>query len=179
MEDIKVSIIVPVYNVARYLGECLDSIINQTLDDIEIICINDGSTDNSLEILEEYAKKDSRIWIFTIENSGLSLARNYGIKHANGKYVGFVDSDDYINETMFEKLYNSCEQNDLDLAICKISLFDDKTGEVNNNLSYYNLGIFKGFDKEVFSADDTTSFTCNIVVNAYIEQPRLEEGEDS
>ena len=80
---------------------------------------------------------------------------------------------------MFEKLYNSCEQNDLDLAICKISLFDDETGEVNNNLSYYNLGIFKGFDKEVFSADDTTSFTCNIVVNAYIEQPRLEEGEDS
>lgn len=179
MDNIKVSIIVPVYNVEKYLQSCMDSLVNQTLEDIEIICVNDGSTDNSLEILESYAKKDSRIKVFTIENSGNSIARNYGIKIAKGKYVGFVDSDDYINETMFEKLYNSCEQNDLDLAICKISLFDDKTGEVNNNLSYYNLSIFKGFDKEVFSADDTTSFTCNIVVNAYNKLYRRSLLEDN
>ncbi len=145
MDNIKVSIIVPVYNVEKYLQSCMDSLVNQTLEDIEIICVNDGSTDNSLEILESYAKKDSRIKVFTIENSGNSIARNYGIKIAKGKYVGFVDSDDYINETMFEKLYNSCEQNDLDLAICKISLFDDKTGEVNNNLSLLQFGYFQGF----------------------------------
>lgn len=105
--------------------------------------------------------------MFTIENSGLSIARNFGIDHARGKYIGFVDSDDYVDEYMFEKLYISCEQHDLDLAICKISLFDEETGEINNDLNYYNLGVFKGFDKEVFNSEDTTSFTCNIVVNAY------------
>lgn len=167
MEDIKVSIIVPVYNTEKYLCECLDSIVNQSLKDIEIICVNDGSTDNSLEILEKYAKNDSRVKVFSIENSGLSVARNLGINHANGKYIGFVDSDDYVNEYMFEKLYISCELNNLDVAICKISLFDDETGEVNNELDYYNLGVFEGFKKEVFNADDTTSFTCDIVVNAY------------
>ena len=167
MEDIKVSIVVPVYNTGKYLYECLDSIINQSLKDIEIICVNDGSTDNSLEILEEYAEKDSRVKIFTIENKGISIARNIGIEQANGKYVGFVDSDDYVNEYMFEKLYISCELNNLDLAMCKISLFDDETGEVNNELDYYNLGVFEGFEKDVFNADDTVSFTCDIVVNVY------------
>lgn len=85
---------------------------------------------NSLEILEEYAKKDSRVKIFTIKNSGLSLARNYGIEQSRGKYIGFVDSDDYVDEYMFEKLYISCKNNDLDLAICKISLFDDETAKL-------------------------------------------------
>ena len=167
MSDIKVSVIVPVYNVEKYLCECMDSIINQTLDDIEIICVNDGSTDNSLEILEEYAQKDSRVKVITIENSGLSIARNYGIQHAQGEYIGFVDSDDYIDSTMYEKLYISCVQNNLDLAICKISLFDDKTCQVYNDLDYFNLNVFTGFDKEIFNSDDTKPFTCNINVNAY------------
>ena len=167
MEEVAVSIIVPVYNVAKYLRDCLDSLVNQSLKNIEIICINDGSTDNSLEILEEYAKKDSRIKIVTIKNRGIAIARNYGIEFAKGKYIGFVDSDDYVNEYMFEKLYISCEQNDLDLSMCKISLFDNQTGEVNNDLNYYNLAVFKNFDKEVFNSDDTKSFTNDIVVNVY------------
>ena len=167
MEDVKVSIIIPVYNVAKYLRECLDSAINQSLKDIEIICVNDGSTDNSLEILEEYAQKDPRVKVLSIDNKGISIARNYGIVHATGKYIGFIDSDDYINEYMFEKLYISCEQNDLDLAMCKISLFDNQTGEFYNELDYYNLGVFDGFEKEIFNSDDTISFTNDIVVNAY------------
>lgn len=179
MGDIKVSIVVPVYNTSKYLADCMDSLINQSLRDIEIICINDGSTDNSLEILEEYAKKDSRVKIFTIKNSGLSLARNYGIEQSRGKYIGFVDSDDYVDEYMFEKLYISCKNNDLDLAICKISLFDDETGEINNNLNYYNLGVFKDLNKEVFNSDDTTQFTCNIVVNAYNKLYRKSLLEDN
>lgn len=179
MDDIKVSIIIPVYNVARYLGECLDSVINQSLKDIEIICINDGSTDNSLEILEEYAKKDSRIKIHSIKNRGIAIARNYGIEFANGKYVGFVDSDDYIDEYMFEKLYISCEQNDLDLSMCKISLFDNQTGEVNNDLNYYNLAVFEGFEKEVFNSDDTIAFTNDIVVNVYNKLYRKSLLEDN
>lgn len=167
MEDTKVSVIVPVYNTEKYLNECMDSIVNQSLKEIEIICVNDGSTDNSLEILEEYAEKDSRVKVITIENKGLSVARNIGIEHASGKYIGFVDSDDYVNEYMFEKLYISCELNNLDVAICKISLFDDETKEVNNELDYYNLGVFEGFKKDVFNADDTVPFTCDIVVNAF------------
>lgn len=167
MEDVKVSIIVPVYNTGKYLYDCLDSIINQSLMDIEIICVDDGSTDNSLEILEEYGEKDSRIRVFSIENSGLSIARNFGIEQANGEYIGFVDSDDYVDKFMFEKLYISCVQNDLDISLCKISLFDDETGEVMNDLDYYNVSVLKGFEGKVFNSDDTTPITCNIVVNSY------------
>ena len=179
MDDVKVSVIVPVYNTGKYLYECLDSIINQSLKDIEIICVDDGSTDNSLEILEEYAKKDSRVKVYSNENKGLSIARNLGMEHANGKYIGFVDSDDYVDEFMFEKMYISCEQNDLDLAICKISLFDDETGEVNNDLNYYNLEVFDGFEKEVFNSDDTTKFTLDIVVNVYNKLYRKSLLEDN
>lgn len=179
MDNVNVSIIVPVYNVEEYLDECMTSLVNQSLKEIEIICVNDGSTDNSLKILEEYAEKDSRIKIFTIENSGLSQARNFGIKHAKGEYIGFVDSDDYINETMFEKLYISCKQNDLDISMCQISLFDDETGEVNNDLDYYNLKVFRKLDKEVFNSDDTTEFTCNIVVNVYNKLYRKSLLEDN
>ncbi|WP_407431826.1 glycosyltransferase [Methanobrevibacter sp.] len=179
MSEIKVSIIVPVYNTGNYLEECLDSIVNQSLKDIEIICVNDGSTDNSLKILEEYAKKDSRVKILTIENSGLSIARNVGIKHANGKYIGFVDSDDFVNEYMFEKLYVSCELNNLDLSICKISLFDNVTGKFYDDMEYYNLSVFENLEKDVFNADDTTSFTCDIVVNAYNKLYRKSLLEDN
>ena len=99
----KVSIIIPVYNVEQYLPKCLDSIINQTLKDIEIICINDGSIDNSLSILKEYASKDDRIIIIDKENEGQGIARNLGIKKAKGKYIGFVDPDDWVDIQMFEK----------------------------------------------------------------------------
>lgn len=92
----KVSIIVPVYNVEKYLAKCLDSLVNQTLKDIEIICINDGSTDNSLEILNTYAQKDSRITIIDKKNEGVSAARNTGLNISKGEYIMFVDSDDYL-----------------------------------------------------------------------------------
>ena len=104
----KISVIVPVYNVEKYLARCLDSIINQTLADIEIICINDGSTDNSLEILNDYAKKDSRIKIIDQTNAGLSCARNAGMQIAQGEYIGFVDSDDWIDLDFYEKLVCFC-----------------------------------------------------------------------
>lgn len=103
----KISIIVPIYNMENYLEECLNSLINQTLKDIEIICINDGSTDNSLEILKEYAKNDTRIRIFSQVNQGQGIARNKGIKIAKGEYLLFVDPDDYINSKTCEILYNT------------------------------------------------------------------------
>ena len=96
----KISVIVPIFNVEKYLKECLESIINQTFKDIEIICINDGSTDNSLDILNQYAEKDNRIKVITQSNQGLSAARNTGIKYANGEYISFIDSDDYIDTSL-------------------------------------------------------------------------------
>ena len=100
----KISVIVPVYKVEKFLPKCLESLINQTLKDIEIICINDGSPDNSLKILEEYAKKDSRIKIINQKNAGPSVARNNGMSAASGEYIGFVDSDDWIDLDFYEKL---------------------------------------------------------------------------
>lgn len=117
---IKVSIIVPVYNVEKYLEKCLDSLINQTLKDIEIICVNDGSTDNSQKILEKYSKKDNRITIINQDNAGLSVARNSGIDIAKGEYIGFVDSDDWVDLNFYEKLYNSAIENDADIAVSSI-----------------------------------------------------------
>ena len=120
----KVSVIVPIYNNEKYLKECLDSICNQTLDDIEIICVNDGSEDNSLKILEEYKQKDNRIILLNQDNLGVSAARNNGIKIATGEYIGFVDSDDYIDNDFYEKLYNSAIQNNSDMAVAGILRFN-------------------------------------------------------
>ena len=116
----KVSVIVPVYNVERYLRRCLDSLVNQTLEEIEIILINDGSTDGSLSILEEYALKDSRIRVINQENQKQGAARNNGLKVAQGEYVGFVDSDDWVDEDFLEKLYNSAKNNDADISVATI-----------------------------------------------------------
>ena len=112
----KISIIVPVYNVERYLGKCITSLINQTLKDIEIICINDGSMDSSLEILQKFASQDERIKLLNIENSGQAIARNLGIKQAKGEYIGFVDSDDLVDINYFEKLYQTAKCYDADIA---------------------------------------------------------------
>lgn len=129
----KISVIVPVYNVEDYLGECLDSLITQTLSDIEIICINDGSTDNSLEILTNYSKRDSRIKIITQENKGLSSARNRGFEFINGKYTYFIDSDDILKSDALEKLYNlACDKN-TDFIIFKLINFDSETKEFSKN----------------------------------------------
>ena len=96
MKTAKISVIIPIYNTAQYLRQCLDSVIHQSLKDIEIICVDDGSTDNSLQILQEYAKKDKRIIILQQENQGAGVARNYGMKVATAEYLSFLDSDDFL-----------------------------------------------------------------------------------
>ena len=109
----KISIIMPIYNVSKYLRECLDSVVNQTLKDIEIICVNDGSTDNSLDIINEYAKYDNRIIVIDKKNAGMGAAYNSGLEIANGEYIGFVEPDDYISLNMYEDLYN-CSSDEID-----------------------------------------------------------------
>lgn len=112
----KVSIIVPVYNVQKYLNECLDSIINQTLEDIEIIVVNDGSKDASLKIMESYAKKDKRIVVVDKSNAGYGHTINRGIELAKGEYIGIVESDDWIEKDMYEFLYNLAKEHDVDVV---------------------------------------------------------------
>ena len=128
MSKIKVSIIVPVYNVEKYLSECLNSILSQTLHEIEVICVNDGSTDNSLAILKQYELKDSRIRIIDKINNGLGAARNSGIAVAQGEYIGFVDSDDFIERTMFEKMYTRACKIGADVVITNLYLYYTDTG---------------------------------------------------
>ena len=108
----KVSIIVPVYNVEQYLEKCLNSLVNQTIKDFEIIIVNDGTKDSSQKIIDKYAKNYSFIKSYIKENGGLSSARNYGIKKATGEYLAFVDSDDYVTEDMYEKMYQKAKEKD-------------------------------------------------------------------
>lgn len=115
-KDILVSIIMPVYNVGEYLKDCLDSVINQTYTNIEIICVNDGSTDNSLEILKEYKNKDSRIVIIDKANGGLVSARKVGVEAAKGEYSIYIDSDDWIELNMIEELVNEVRKTNADIV---------------------------------------------------------------
>lgn len=164
---IKVSVIVPVYNVEDYLEECLKSIINQTLNEIEIICIEDCSTDNSLNILEEFAKKDSRIKIIKNQsNKGLAAVRNIGIKASKGEYLSFVDSDDYLDLRTYEKTYKKSKELNLDYLLFKSTTVNAKTGEFNPNDSYFSLYQFEDFEKDVFTHNDTKDFTCELCVQS-------------
>lgn len=119
MNKYKVSIIVPVYGVEKYIAKCLDSLVNQTLEDIEVIVVNDGTKDNSQKIIDKYVKKyPNKIKSFIKENGGQGSARNYGLKKATGEYIGYVDSDDYVELDMYEKLYNKAREHNLDIVIC-------------------------------------------------------------
>lgn len=117
---IKVSVIVPVYNVENYLEKCLDSLVAQTLEEIEIIIVNDGSTDGSQEIINGYAKKSNKIKKFQKENGGLSDARNFGMEFASGEYIGYVDSDDFVETDMYEILYKRANEDGSDIVECNL-----------------------------------------------------------
>ena len=134
----KVSIIVPIYNTEKYLPKCLDSLIEQTLSDIEIICVNDGSTDHSLTILEQYKQKDPRIIVLNQNNSGQSIARNQGLKMAQGKYIQLVDADDWITNDCCQILYQQAEDDQLDmLTMAATSYIENKKEYIKE--PFYNF----------------------------------------
>ena len=116
--DYKVSVIIPVYKVEKYLRRCLDSVVNQTLFDVEIILIDDGSPDGCPHIIDEYAQKDERVKVLHKQNEGLGMARNTGIEIATGEFLAFVDSDDFIAADMYEKLYKQAKENQVDVIFC-------------------------------------------------------------
>lgn len=138
-----ISVIIPVYNSKSYLDCCLESVISQTFKDLEIIIVNDGSSDGSKEICEKYAKKDSRIKLINQENQGVSAARNKGLDVAQGEYIGFLDSDDFIKHDMYEKLYKLITENKADISVCAVEEID-AYGEkkISNKDSKYKTFIF-------------------------------------
>ena len=137
----EISIVIPVYNLEKYIKKCLNSVLMQTFDNFEIICVNDGSTDSSLDILKEYATADKRIKIINQTNSGAGTARNNGLKHSAGKYVQFLDGDDYFEPQMLEKLYNLAEKHQSDITVCSSRKVDDEGNitETKNPNSPLNL----------------------------------------
>ena len=159
----KVSVIVPVYNVYNYLDKCLKSLVNQTLKDIEILIVNDGSTDKSQEIIDKYSKKYKNIKAFKKPNSGLSDTRNYALGHVTGEYITFVDSDDYVEPDMYMKMYEKAKSGDYDIVACDINyvyedheeklITDPKKDTLDNKDLFVNLYptvCTKIFKKELF-----------------------------
>lgn len=143
---IKVSIILPVYNVEKYIDRCLKSLVNQTMKEIEILIINDGTLDNSMEICEKYAKIDQRIKIYNKDNEGLGLTRNYGLKRASGEYICFVDSDDYVTDDMCELLYATAKKYEADIVYGGIYR-DNNEGKILKKPSTNSTKIWKGQDE--------------------------------
>ena len=183
MEQIKplISVIVPVFNVEKYVGRCLTSIINQSYTNLEIIVVNDGSTDNSLSVCEAYAAKDNRIKLITQENRGLSGARNSGLRHYTGEYVTFVDSDDWIHRNMIEYLYNVLIRHNSEISLCaslRVSeeTIPDKEYEESRGGTYTRDSFMKLFLNGTFTACWSRLFIRGMTV---IHTGRLQEREGS
>jgi len=146
-----VSIIIPVYNTELYLEQCLGSVINQTYENLEILCINDGSTDKSGEICERYAQNDSRVKVFHKENGGVSSAKNIGLKNSTGKYVSFVDSDDWIEPDMVEILHKAAEETSNEIVVCNYSKVTNEQIEPITNRKTIPTGTITGADMILFA----------------------------
>lgn len=156
-----ISIIVPIYNTENYLRKCIDSIINQTYKNIEIILVNDGSTDNCGKICDEYIDKDNRVKVMHKKNAGLSCARNSGLGLCRGEYIGFVDSDDWVEDNMFESMYSISKQNNSDITICDTTSQEKKI----NNKNYDNFEVKKlnqvDYCVEMFTGNSFEGYVCN------------------
>lgn len=156
MKNELISVIVPIYNMEKYLNKCVDSILNQSYSNLEIILIDDGSTDLSTKICDEYEKKDNRIKVYHKKNGGLSDAKNYGIEKANGKYIAFVDSDDWIEKNMYRNMYQKLKETKSNIVICgryieyengkKRKWYNTKEMVMNKEQSLIYLNSFYNFD---------------------------------
>jgi len=174
----KVSIIVPVYNVENYLAKCLDSLLKQTHQNIEILVVNDGSKDNSEQIIQNYAQQyPEKIKSFSKENGGLSDARNFGIDRVTGDYIGFVDSDDYVTETMFEEMVNLAEKHQSKMVICNIQKVDQH-GNVTQKLTQIpNMPEKIDLEKNFSIFSDLSYFACNkLFKKELFDQKRFKKG---
>lgn len=170
--DIKLSIVAAVYNLQDYLPRCLDALVNQTMKDIEILCIDDGSTDKAPQIIEEYQKKyPEKVKVFHKGNGGEFTTRNYGLERAKGEYVTFVDTDDYVEPDWAEKLYNAAKENDADLAICGFERID----LVTNKVIAINMTGFGTAVKEINPKDDYLLFINPAPWNKVYKREKIED----
>lgn len=183
MQEIRpnVSIVVPVCNVETFLRECLDSVICQTLDNIEIICVDDGSTDNSLKILEEYAVKDSRIQVISKSNSGYGNTMNVGMAKATGEFIGIVESDDYVDKNMFKRLYETACKYNAEIVKSDHYIFSTKEGKQRKQyqavcpLEYYNRVLNAKICPEIFNF--TMMNWTGIYKREFIEENEIRHNE--
>ena len=153
-DDIKVSVIIPVYNVEKYLRQNLESVANQTLKDIEIICVDDDSTDSSYEIIKEFAEKDPRFIAVHQENAGAGAARNNGLSKARGKYLSFLDSDDFFEPNMLEEAYNKAEETNADFVVFNSNQFLEHENRFNNIswvVRYAELPPYQPFNRRAMT----------------------------
>ena len=174
----KISVIVPVYNVENYLEKCLNSLVNQTLEEIEILVINDGSTDDSQKIIEVFQSKfPQKIKTFAKENGGLSDARNFGIDRATGEFLAFVDSDDYVSATMMEEMYGLAKKHEAEIVICNLQKVDEN-GIVTQKLTQIpNLPEKVDLEKHFSVFSDISYFACNkIFKRELFEGKRFQKG---
>lgn len=175
---IKVSIVIPVYNVEKYLRKCLDSVVNQTLKELEIICVDDGSTDNSGKICDEYALKDKRIKVIHKENGGYGKAMNVGFGNAQGEYIGIVEPDDYILNGMYEKLYSLANSNDLDFIksdYCEVNGKNKKILKFDETNELYHKVIKPSENIDVLKNHGTN--WCGIYKNSFIKKFNIKHNE--
>ncbi|WOC52545.1 glycosyl transferase family 2 [Bergeyella porcorum] len=174
----KVSIIVPVYNVEHYLNKCLSSLVNQSLQEIEILVVNDGSTDNSQQIIDDFQQRfPEKIFPFVKENGGLSDARNFALDRASGEFIGFVDSDDYVTETMFDEMYHLAKKHNAEMVVCNLQKVDE-FGTVTQKLTQIPNMPEKINLKEHFSVfSDLSYFACNKLFNRELfKEKRFKKG---
>ena len=167
MSDINVSIIIPNYNYSIYIPTCLNSILNHSLDNIEVILLINKSNNNFKKLLGLYTNNHDNIKIIFDESGGNRIDLNLGIKESSGKYVAFLDSNDYIEQNMFEKLFNLSEDNALDISMCKIRSLDDVSNDYDNYLYDYSLSMFNNLKKEVFSNIDVLYFITEIFSKSF------------
>lgn len=174
--SVSVSIIVPCYNVAAYLDQCMESLAGQSMEDIEIICVNDGSSDHTAEILREWRDRDGRVRIIDQKNSGVSVARNSGMEAAVGEYIGFVDPDDMVERNMFQRLFTAAAEKDADVAVCGYHEFCD-CGDVDMPESGWSpsAGFFPEEKAEQFRRGTPWSRCAGTVWNKLIRRKLLEE----
>ena len=175
-----ISVIVPIYNVEKYVEKCINSIIRQTYRNLEIILVNDGSTDGSLDICQKYEALDERIVVINKQNGGLSDARNAGLDIATGKYIGFVDADDWLAENMYANLLSACNAHSADMAACKmIEVCSEEEICLNDNVGYACLTQYEAIKAQIEKNDDidiNVSVCCKLFKKGLINELRFQKG---
>ena len=154
--EIKVSVVMPIYNAGDYLTRAIGDVLSQTLSELELICVNDGSTDNSLSIVKSFMKKDQRIKLINEKNAGTSVARNVGLEAASGQYIIFLDADDFYEKNLLKLLYEAAEKDNLDVAVAKFDIYNDNQNKFSLPMEEPHSGIF--VDNSVSSKNEYPDF---------------------